>query len=75
MAFEQSISYAGFSKVKTRLQLEQGKASAGLFGTFRNIIKQEGYVVVYFTLRCLNLSHSFGRLYRGMDNRVQPNCS
>ncbi|KII90229.1 hypothetical protein PLICRDRAFT_697971 [Plicaturopsis crispa FD-325 SS-3] len=36
--------------VKTRMQLERGKSSAGLVGTFRSIIGQEGV----------------GRLYRGL---------
>ncbi|KAJ8075752.1 hypothetical protein PM082_021382 [Marasmius tenuissimus] len=36
--------------VKTRMQLETGKSSVGLLGSFQNIIREEG----------------FGRLYRGL---------
>jgi len=44
------LTFYPLDVVKTRLQLERGKATAGLVGTFRNIIAQEG----------------FGRLYRGL---------
>jgi len=44
------LTFYPLDVVKTRMQLERGKAEHGLVGTFRNIIKQEG----------------FGRLYRGL---------
>jgi hypothetical protein len=33
-----------FVQVKTRMQLERGKSSAGLLGSFRSIIREEGCV-------------------------------
>lgn len=33
------------SQVKTRMQLETGKAKHGLMGSFKNIIAEEGYAV------------------------------
>ncbi|KDQ54677.1 hypothetical protein JAAARDRAFT_60626 [Jaapia argillacea MUCL 33604] len=44
------LTFYPLDVVKTRMQLETGKAQHGLVGTFRNIIAQEG----------------FGRLYRGL---------
>ncbi|KAI0310809.1 organic acid transporter [Amylostereum chailletii] len=44
------LTFYPLGVVKTRMQLETGKSSHGLLGSFQNIIKQEG----------------FGRLYRGL---------
>ncbi|KIY68161.1 mitochondrial carrier [Cylindrobasidium torrendii FP15055 ss-10] len=44
------LTFYPLDVVKTRMQLERGKAQHGLFGTFKNIIKEEGA----------------GRLYRGL---------
>jgi len=44
------LTFYPLDVVKTRIQLETGKSQHGLVGTFRNIVKQEG----------------FGRLYRGL---------
>ena len=33
------------SQVKTRMQLETGKAKHGLMGSFKNIVAEEGYAV------------------------------
>ncbi|KAK7035662.1 ODC2-mitochondrial 2-oxodicarboxylate carrier [Favolaschia claudopus] len=44
------LTFYPLDVVKTRMQLETGKARHGLFGTFNSIIKEEG----------------FGRLYRGL---------
>ncbi|CAK5269419.1 unnamed protein product [Mycena citricolor] len=43
-------SLSRFAQVKTRMQLETGKSSEGLIGSFRTIVRQEGV----------------GRLYRGL---------
>ncbi|KAF8179030.1 mitochondrial carrier [Mycena galopus ATCC 62051] len=44
------LTFYPLDVVKTRMQLETGKAQHGLVGTFNSIVKQEG----------------FGRLYRGL---------
>ncbi|KAF8153769.1 mitochondrial carrier domain-containing protein [Crassisporium funariophilum] len=44
------LTFYPLDVVKTRMQLETGKSTNGLVGTFRNIVKQEGA----------------GRLYRGL---------
>lgn len=44
------LTFYPLDVVKTRMQLETGKSQHGLVGSFRNIIKEEG----------------FGRLYRGL---------
>ncbi|KAH9974405.1 mitochondrial carrier domain-containing protein [Lactifluus volemus] len=44
------LTFYPLDVVKTRMQLERGKSSAGLLGSFRSIIREEG----------------FGRLYRGL---------
>ncbi|GJE95620.1 mitochondrial carrier [Phanerochaete sordida] len=44
------LTFYPLDVVKTRMQLETGKSNAGLVGTFKNIVAQEG----------------FGRLYRGL---------
>lgn len=50
------------------MQLETGKTSHGLVGTFKNIVKEEGYVARSdFLSMFLTPSHSAGRLYRGTN--------
>ncbi|KAN0109056.1 mitochondrial carrier [Russula decolorans] len=44
------LTFYPLDVVKTRMQLERGKTSTGLLGSFRTIIREEG----------------FGRLYRGL---------
>ena len=50
------------------MQLERGKSSTGLLGSFQSIIRQEGYVYVVTHREQLNQVFffiRFGRLYRG----------
>jgi len=48
------------------MQLETGKAKFGLVGTLKNIIREEGYVIVRRVATvCSHLLPSAGRLYRG----------
>ena len=39
-----SLSFLLFPQVKTRMQLEHGKTSTSLFGSFRSIIREDGCV-------------------------------
>ena len=54
-------------QVKTRMQLETGKAKHGLMGSFKKIIAEEGYAVAACrTSLSLQIMYRFGRLYRGI---------
>ena len=37
-------------QVKTRTQLEHGKSSTGLIASFKTIIREEGYVLLYLII-------------------------
>ena len=61
------------------MQLERGKTSTSLLGSFRSIIREEGFVQCYRLLlpkqsADLFRSYSFGRLYRGR-RRSSPKYS